>query len=171
MKYSVSIQQPIIWNGLENITTKFLPINITVHFFMCERSLGKKSSRIQHNQILDAVVTILKYKNIIIYHSIYIKVLSDGTVSYLTVPTDDFLNTTNYDIAFPEIIRVFEEAFDIKFHEVFVLKSFTFQVCQSPLGFIINNTYHNMELVNEWNSTGMFRKVDANVWTDSTYEK
>ena len=36
---------------------------------------------------------------------------SDGTVSYLTVSTDDILNTTNNETAFTEIRRVFEEYF------------------------------------------------------------
>ena len=49
----------------------------------------------QWNRLLDAVVKILKYKKITIYYAIYIKVFFDGTVSYLTVSTDDFLNTTN----------------------------------------------------------------------------
>ena len=45
--------------------------------------------------ILDTVVTISKYKKITIYHAIYIKVFYGGTVSCLTVSTDDNLNTTN----------------------------------------------------------------------------
>ena len=47
------------------------------------------------NRILDAVLTILKYNKSIIYYPIYIKVFSYGTVSYITVSTDDVLNTTN----------------------------------------------------------------------------
>ena len=42
------------------------------------------------NRLLDAVVTILKYKNITMYHAIYIKVFTGGTVSYIKVSTDDF---------------------------------------------------------------------------------
>ena len=49
-----------------------------------------------------------KYKKITIYHAIYIKVFSDGTVSYLTVSTDDVLNTTNNETAFTELKRAFE---------------------------------------------------------------
>ena len=49
----------------------------------------------QWNRLLDAVVTIIKYKKRKIYHAIWIKFSTDGTVSYLTVSTDDFLNTTN----------------------------------------------------------------------------
>ena len=37
----------------------------------------------------------MKYTKIKIDHAIYIKVFSDGTVSYLTVSTDDVLNITN----------------------------------------------------------------------------
>ena len=39
----------------------------------------------------------MKYKKGIIYHAIYIKVFSDGTVSYFTVTTDDVINTNNDD--------------------------------------------------------------------------
>ena len=49
----------------------------------------------QWNRLLDAVVTILEYKKNTIDHAIYIKVFDDGTVSYLTLSTDDVLNTTN----------------------------------------------------------------------------
>ena len=56
---------------------------------------GIKPSGIQFNLILDSVVTILKYNKITIDNTIYIKVLSDVTVSYLMVSTDDVLNTTN----------------------------------------------------------------------------
>ena len=50
---------------------------------------------IQRNRILDAVVTIFKYNKIIIYHPICIKLFYDRTVSYITVSTDDVLNTIN----------------------------------------------------------------------------
>ena len=83
---------------------------------------GKKSARRQLNRLLDAVVTIPKYKKSTIYHDIYIKVFADGTVSYLTVSNDDGLNTTNNENAFPELTRVFKEHFDIKVQEVSVLK-------------------------------------------------
>ena len=56
---------------------------------------GKKTDGRQWNRLLDAVVSILKYKKITIYHAIYIKVFTDGTVSYITVSTDDIFNTTN----------------------------------------------------------------------------
>ena len=49
----------------------------------------------QWNRILDAVFTILEYNNRTIYHDIYIKVFTDGKVSYLTVSTDNVLNNTN----------------------------------------------------------------------------
>ena len=62
----------------------------------------------QWNRLLDSVVTILKYKKITIDHAIYIKVFADGTVSYLTVSTDDVLNTTNNENSFPELTRVFK---------------------------------------------------------------
>ena len=55
------------------------------------------------------MVTILKYKIIVIVHDIYIKVFSDRTVSYITVSTDNVLNTTNNETEFPELIIFFEE--------------------------------------------------------------
>ena len=56
---------------------------------------GTKPAGRQWNQLLDAVVTIIKYKKIIIDYAIYIKVFSGVTVSYFTVSTNDVLNTTN----------------------------------------------------------------------------
>ena len=53
---------------------------------------------------------------------IYIKVFSDGTVSYLTSYTGDVLNTTNNETLFPELKIFFEEHFDIKVQERSVLK-------------------------------------------------
>ena len=67
----------------------------------------------QRNQLLDAVVTIIKYKKITIYYVIYIKVFSDGTLSYTKVSTDDVLNNNNNETEFPELIIVFEEYFEI----------------------------------------------------------
>ena len=65
-------------------------------------------SGIQFNRLLDSVVMIIKYKKITIDHSIYIKLLYYGTVSYLTVSNYDFLNTTNNETAFPELNIFFE---------------------------------------------------------------
>ena len=69
---------------------------------------GTKSSGGKWNRLLDAVVTIIEYKKSTIDHAIYIKVFDDGTVSYLTVSTDDVLNTTNNENEFPEPTRVFK---------------------------------------------------------------
>ena len=63
------------------------------------------------------MVKIIKYKKITIYHSICINVLSDVTMSYLAVYTDDVFNTTINETEFPELRRVFEEAFEIKVQE------------------------------------------------------
>ena len=60
----------------------------------------------QCNQLLDTVVTIIKYKKSTIDHSIYIKVFYDATVSYPAVYTDDDINTDNNGTAFPEL-RIF----------------------------------------------------------------
>ena len=60
---------------------------------------GTEPSVRQCNRLLDAVVTTIKYKKSKIYHDIYIKVFNDGTVSYLTVYTDDVHNIDgNYQI-------------------------------------------------------------------------
>ena len=75
---------------------------------------GTKPSGWKCNRLLDAVVTINKYKKSTIYHDIYIKVFSDVTVSYLTVSTDDFLNTTNNETELSELTRVFGENFEMK---------------------------------------------------------
>ena len=58
---------------------------------------GTKPDGQQFNILLDAVFTILKYKESTIDHAIYIKVFSGGAVSYLTFSTDDVINTTNND--------------------------------------------------------------------------
>ena len=73
-----------------------------------------KSDGRQYNRILDAVVTMIKYKEIKIDHDIYIKLFTDGTVYYLTISTDDVLNNTNNGNGFPELTRVFEEHFEMK---------------------------------------------------------
>ena len=117
------------------------------------------------------MVTILKYKENVTYYSIYINCVSDGTVYYLTVSTDDIVDTTNNEIAFPELRRVFEEDFEIKFQEGSVLKYLNFIIYQSPLGFGVDQTDHIMELVNEWLPNGKFRQVDTNFRIDSSYEK
>ena len=64
-----------------------------------------KPAERQWNRLLDAVVTIIKYNRSKINHAIYIKVFPVGTVSYLTVSTDDVLNTTNNENTFPELTR------------------------------------------------------------------
>ena len=56
---------------------------------------GTKPYGQQCNRLLDAVVTIIKYKKSTIYHAIYIKFFTDVTVSYIAVSTDYLLNTTN----------------------------------------------------------------------------
>ena len=78
------------------------------------RIQGKNPSIQQCNQLLDSVVTILKYNKRNICHAIFIKLFSDGTVSYLMVSNDDFINTTNNETSFLELIRVFEEHFEVK---------------------------------------------------------
>ena len=79
---------------------------------------GKNPSGRQWNILLDAVVTIIKYKKITIDHTIYIKVFTYGTVSYLTVSTDDVINTTNNENSFLELTIFFRERFEMKLQEV-----------------------------------------------------
>ena len=114
--------------------------------------------------------TILKYKMSTIDHGIYIKVFTDETVYYFTVPTDDFINTTNNKTALTEPTRVFEEYFEMKLQEVSVLKYLNFRNCQSTFDISINQTDHTRELVNKRFPTGKFRKVDTLFWTDSAYK-
>ena len=115
---------------------------------MNEWNSRKKPAGRQWNRILDAVVTIIKHKKNTIDHSIYIKLFTDVTVYYLTVSTDNFINTTNNETLFPELTRVFKEKFEMKLQKGSVLKYLHFRVCQSPLGFSVDNIDHIMELVN-----------------------
>ena len=80
----------------------------------------------------------INYRKITIDHAIYIKVFTYDTVSYLKVCTDDVINTTNNENAFPELTRVFNEHFEIKVQQVSVLNYFIFRIFQSPLGFSID---------------------------------
>ena len=84
---------------------------------MNEWNSRTKTAGRQWNRLLDAVVPILKYKKRTFDHAIYIKVLTNGTVSYITVCTDDILNPTNNDAAVPELTRIFEEHFEMKVQE------------------------------------------------------
>ena len=117
---------------------------------------GTKPAGLKFNRLLDVLVPTLKYNKGTIYHSIYIKVFYDGTVSYIKVSTDDILNTYNNETKSPELIRVFEEAFEIKFQVGSVLKYINFRIFQSPLGFSVDKNYHIMKLVNELFPAGNF---------------
>ena len=66
------------------------------------------------NQLIDAVVTILQYNKRTIDHAIYIKVFSDETASYLTVSTDNVLDTNNNATAFIETRKLFREDLRLK---------------------------------------------------------
>ena len=156
------------------ISYPYVPINryYGPFFLQCMNGIqGTKPSGRKWNRLLDSVVTTIEYKKSIIDHAIYIKVFDDGTVSYLTVSTDDVLNTTNNENALPELKIVFKEHFEIKVQEGSYLKYLIFWICQSPLGFSIDQTNHIMELVNEWFPTGKFRNVYTPFWIDSSYEK
>ena len=117
------------------------------------------------------MVAILKYNKIMIYHTIYIKVFSDGTVLYLTVSIDDVINTTNNEKEFSEPTRVFEEQFEMKFQEGCILKYLNLRIFQSPLVLSVDKTDRIMELLNEWFPTGKFIKFDITFRKDYIYEK
>ena len=75
-----------------------VPLNLDndQFYLQCMNGIqGTNPSERQWNRLLDAVVTILKYNKITIDHTIYINFITGGTVSYLTVSTDDVINTTN----------------------------------------------------------------------------
>ena len=96
-------------------------------------------------QILDILVTVLRYNEIIIYHAIYnINLFYYGTVSHLTVSTDYVLNTNNIEIVFTELRRFLDEDFDTKFQEGCVLKYLDFLIFCSPISFSIDQNYHIM---------------------------
>ena len=59
----------------------------------------------------------------------------------------------------------------MKVQEGSFLKYLNFIVCQSTIGFSVDQTDYIMELVNEWLPTGNFIKVDTTFCTDSAYEK
>ena len=111
----------------------------------------------------------VKYKKSTIDHAIYIKVLSNVTVSYLTLSTGGVFNNNNKKKEFPELKRVFEEAFGIKVQEGYVLKYLYFQIFQSLIGFSFYHNDHIIEIVNKCFPAGKFRQVDKTFMTDSTY--
>ena len=51
------------------------------------------------------------------------------------------------------------------------LSKYTFEFFQSPIGYIVDQNNHIMELVNSWFPTRKFIKVDTPFMTDSTDEK
>ena len=75
----------------------------------------KKPAGRQWNRLFGAVVTIIKYKKGTIDHSIYIKVFSDETVSYIIVSAYDVIKTTTNETVFTNLTIFFEEHFNIKF--------------------------------------------------------
>ena len=61
---------------------------------------------------------IISYKSSVIDYSIYVKLFSNGTVSYLTFPIDDLLYTKSNDNGFQELKNVFEETFESRHRKV-----------------------------------------------------
>ena len=97
MKESVSVHHLIICTGLKILNPMSLSIKIMVHFAFNEWMEFREQNQQDVNGIgsLMQCVKFLKYKKSTIDHVIYIKIFSDGTFSYVTVSTDDVLNTTN----------------------------------------------------------------------------
>ena len=73
---------------------------------------GIKTDGLKLIILLDVVFTLMIYKKITIYHSIYIKVFYDGNVPYPTVFVDDVFKNTNNMTAFPGLTRVLEDFLD-----------------------------------------------------------
>ena len=69
-------------------------------------------------------------------------------MSYLKFYTDDVLNTTTNETEFPELTRFFEEAFEIKYQEGYLLKYLNLQCIHYTTGFSVDQTDHITELVN-----------------------
>ena len=73
-------------------------------FLQCTNGIkGNKSAQKKCNQLLDSLVTIMKYKKNTIYHAIYIKVFYYVTVPYLKVSTGDVMSTNNNHTSFTEL--------------------------------------------------------------------
>ena len=118
MKEYVSFHHPIIWTGLKILSQCSSKLRLWSIFFNSHNGIqGTKPPGRKCNQLIDAVVKIMKYKKTKIDHAIYIKVLFDGTESYLTVYTDDVLITTSNETKFTEQRKLFEEDSEIKFQE------------------------------------------------------
>ena len=65
-------------------------------FFQCMNKIqGIELVGQQWYRLIDAVVTIAKYKKITIDHVVYIKVFYNRTIYHLTVSTDYVLNNSN----------------------------------------------------------------------------
>ena len=92
------------------------------------------------NLILDSVVTILKYKTIIIYHAIYIKVLYNGPMSYITVSNHDVINTTNNETELLNSEEFLKKFLRLKYKKDMFLCAWIFGVCQSRLSFSVDKT-------------------------------
>ena len=73
---------------------------------MYECNLRKNPDGRHWDRLFDAVVIIIKYNKSTIYHSIYIKVFNDVTVSYLAVSNEDVINTNNNETEFTELTSV-----------------------------------------------------------------
>ena len=106
-----------------------VPLNLDDGLFypQCMNGIqGTNPARRQWNRLLNSVVKIMRYNKITIDHAIYIKVFSDVTVSYITVSTDYFLNTTNNETVFPELRRVLKKHLRLKSKNYFSLTTWLF---------------------------------------------
>ena len=162
MKQSAVVYPPIIQTGLKKYPNVLLNCDDGPFCLQCMKVIQvTKPAEYQWNKILDTLVTNIKQKKSTIDCAIYIKVLYDGTSSFITVSTDGFLKTSNNETEFPELRKFFEDASGIKFQELSELKYQNFRIFQSPLGFSVDQTDNIMELVNEWFPAGKSRNVDT----------
>ena len=106
------------------------------------------------------MVTVLKYNKISTEIYIYIKVFPYGTVSHLTVSTDDVLNTTSNVTYFPNSEKSFKNNLRLKYNKYMSLNNKILGL-KYPLGFSISNTRHIMDLVNEWFPDGKCWNIDT----------
>ena len=82
-----------------------------------------KPPGLQYNQLLDAVVTMMKYEKSTISHDIYINVFSNEIVSYVSFNINGVLNNTNNETSFPELRRVFKKILILKFKKYMPLST------------------------------------------------
>ena len=72
---------------------------------------GNKSAGRRWKRLLYAVVHMINYNKVTMYHSIYVNIFFVGTAFYITVSRDYVLGTTNNDESFQELKRFFKRLY------------------------------------------------------------